>query len=158
MTLQKVCPIILRPGSFGLEFLAFRHPLAGCQIVKGTVEPGEPFAQAALRELSEESGIHLAGPMRPLGITRIRRGKPADPPIWHLFAATVQGLPQHWEHHCSDDGGLTFRFFWHPLGLPLRPAHSAFNDAIFAARAALAGHLPPRRHARFSPNSPASAE
>ena len=158
MPMQKVCPSLLRAGAFGPQILAFRHPRAGCQIIKGTVGRGEPVAQAARRELHEESGILLAGPMRPLGVARIRRGKPADRPIWHLFAATTRGLPDRWAHQCEDDGGLTFRFFWHPLGLPLRPAHCAFNDAILAARAALAGKPPPRLYAHFSPNKALAAK
>ena len=35
----------------------FRHPLAGIQLVKGTVEPSENPADAARRELFEESGL-----------------------------------------------------------------------------------------------------
>lgn len=54
---DKVCPVVLRQGNEGTEILVFRHPLAGVQLVKGTREAGESIAQAALRELAEESGI-----------------------------------------------------------------------------------------------------
>ena len=154
----KVCPVILRRAAYGPQVLAFRHPRAGHQIVKGTLEPSEAPGQAALRELFEESGIRLHRPMRPLGPVCIRRGKPADPPRWLLYAATVCGLPERWQHYCTDDGGLVFSFFWHPLALPLRPTHSAFNDAILGVRRALAHGLPPVSRASFSPARPAAPE
>jgi len=53
----KACPILLRPGSSGAKILAFRHPSAGCQLVKGTVEDGESLEAAAVREMLEEGGI-----------------------------------------------------------------------------------------------------
>lgn len=37
MRANKACPVVLR-HSTELEILAFRHPLAGLQLVKGTVE------------------------------------------------------------------------------------------------------------------------
>ncbi|MGX5266288.1 NUDIX domain-containing protein, partial [Klebsiella pneumoniae] len=58
MTLiEKVVPGVFRKINNNLEILVFRHPLAGIQIVKGTVEHQEQLEYAALRELYEESGI-----------------------------------------------------------------------------------------------------
>jgi 8-oxo-dGTP pyrophosphatase MutT (NUDIX family) len=59
MSPNKVCPVILSsiPGT---HLLLSRHPIAGVQLVKGTIEEGETPAQSALRELSEESGIASA--------------------------------------------------------------------------------------------------
>jgi len=58
MTLiEKVVPVVFREINNNLEILVFRHPLAGIQIVKGTVEHQEQLEHAALRELYEESGI-----------------------------------------------------------------------------------------------------
>ena len=37
MAVDKACPVVLRHTT-ELEVLAFRHPLAGLQLVKGTVE------------------------------------------------------------------------------------------------------------------------
>jgi len=53
---MKACPVVLRMAE-SLQILAFEHPLAGLQLVKGTVEPGEESADAAVRELFEESGV-----------------------------------------------------------------------------------------------------
>jgi 8-oxo-dGTP pyrophosphatase MutT (NUDIX family) len=54
---DKACPVVLRSPQGKCEILAFCHPLAGHQFVKGTVEAGETPAAAALRELYEEAGI-----------------------------------------------------------------------------------------------------
>ncbi|MFT3757807.1 NUDIX domain-containing protein [Thauera sp.] len=52
----KSCPVLLRrDGEVGI--LAFQHPIAGFQIVKGSIEEGESPEEAAIRELAEESGV-----------------------------------------------------------------------------------------------------
>ena len=53
---NKVCPLVFRDRALTL-LLAFRHPLEGIQLVKGTIESGEQPPEAAPRELEEESGI-----------------------------------------------------------------------------------------------------
>ena len=55
--MRKVVPVILRHHHQVLEILVFRHPLAGIQLVKGTIEQDEPYEQVAVRELFEESGL-----------------------------------------------------------------------------------------------------
>ena len=54
---RKACPVVLLRTPGRIEILAFRHPIAGCQLVKGTIEAGETIQTAAERELLEESGI-----------------------------------------------------------------------------------------------------
>ncbi|MDR2306017.1 MAG: NUDIX domain-containing protein [Paucimonas sp.] len=56
---NKACPVVLS-SSLPIRFLLFRLPLAGTQLVKGTIEHGELPREAALRELTEKSGITAA--------------------------------------------------------------------------------------------------
>ena len=53
---DKACPVVFRDSSLQ-QILAFEHPKAGLQLVKGRIEPGENARAAALRELEEEAGI-----------------------------------------------------------------------------------------------------
>lgn len=134
---RKVCPVVLR----GPAILAFRHPRAGVQLVKGSPERGERMDEAALRELREESGIRArAG--RPLPPARI--GAPGV--LWHFVLVRPPPLPDRWWHHCEDDGGHRFRFFWHPLwGAAGAGWHPVHRQALSHIRAALRRSLPSRR-------------
>lgn len=60
MTVDKACAVVLRDRGV-LEILAFEHPLAGLQLVKGSVEAGESTCATAVRELMEEAGIQEIG-------------------------------------------------------------------------------------------------
>lgn len=113
------CPVVTQ----GAALLVFRHPLAGVQLVKGGIEPGETPADAATRELAEETGAAgQAG--RGLGdSTDIHPGE-----RWHFTAVTCPALPDHWVHHCADDGGHNFAFFWTPLHTPLPSPHDPRFD------------------------------
>jgi 8-oxo-dGTP pyrophosphatase MutT (NUDIX family) len=113
--INKACPVLLRQrqntNERQLEVLAFRHPLAGLQLVKGTIEPGELPAHAALRELWEEAGIE-ARVMSQLGTQTIE----ATGQLWHFYyCAANRVLPDQWQFYTQDDGGHWFEFFWHPL-------------------------------------------
>ena len=133
----KVCPIVFRRGEAGTEVLAFRHPLAGHQFVKGTIEPGEPAHDAAIRELWEESGLRPTTPCLDLGTCRIET---ADA-MWHVFAWCAKDLPESWDHQTADGGGLCFSFLWQPIEKPFDASwHPVFHKvhAFFVPR--LASH------------------
>jgi 8-oxo-dGTP pyrophosphatase MutT (NUDIX family) len=110
-TAHKACPVLFRDASMR-QILAFKHPQAGLQLVKGRIEPGENARIAALRELEEESGISDTGIVEDLGVWNSEyKGH-----VWSLQLCTFKPrLPDHWTHHCVDDGGFDFNFFWHDV-------------------------------------------
>jgi 8-oxo-dGTP pyrophosphatase MutT (NUDIX family) len=57
---RKVTAFITRGRGAGAQLLVFRHGASGVQVPAGTVEEGESFQDAALREAGEETG--LTGP------------------------------------------------------------------------------------------------
>jgi 8-oxo-dGTP pyrophosphatase MutT (NUDIX family) len=123
---RKACPVLVRRTARGLEVLAFHHPLAGTQLVKGTIEPGETIEDAAVRELREESGI-VATAISYLGT--LEMCEPAQE--WHLVICEAGSLPEGWRHRTSDGGGLDFSFFWHPLQRePDASWHPVFKRAL----------------------------
>ena len=125
---ERVCPLIFRSGTAGLEILAFRHPNAGLQIVKGGLQRGETPAAAAMRELREESGIAQA-PLKDAGPFDVAGAS------WHFFWAILTGLPDRWAHDTEDDLDHVFQFFWHALDDPMtRDWHPIFHEAVDHAR------------------------
>ncbi len=150
----KVCPIVLRRTGSAIEILAFEHPLAGRQLVKGTIELGESIEAAALRELNEESGIKSATVVRALGIWH----SGFEGQVWAFVECkTNQTLPESWVHHAPDDGGQSFRFSWHPLAASpassqwhsvfrgaLAFIHNALGQAVWVSGRRADSRLPPR--------------
>ena len=123
----KACPVVLRNTKHSKEILVFRHPLAGIQLVKGTVEKEESIPDAALRELKEESGIRAASIIRNLGSWQATDNEQT----WHFFICEVPKLPNTWKHFTKDDGGHEFSFFWHPLKEPTSSEwHPIFVKAL----------------------------
>lgn len=135
MLANKACPVVLRRQG-ALEILAFRHPLAGLQLVKGTREPGESTSAAALRELAEEAGLEGLA-LRPLGLWQCA----LTGQTWAFHECQVaDGLPEAWSHFCTDDSGHLFRFFWHPLASePSDEWHPLFQGALAYLRQQLLG-------------------
>jgi 8-oxo-dGTP pyrophosphatase MutT (NUDIX family) len=123
---QKACPVVTRTAGGRIEVLAFRHPIAGYQLVKGTVEIGETIHRAAERELLEEAGI--AGIANDyFGVVRME--KPAQE--WHFILCRTGPLKEAWTHRTTDGGGLVFDFFWHPLAdHPNENWHRMFKRAL----------------------------
>jgi len=126
---------VLRERNYRTEVLLFEHPLAGTQLVKGTIEPGESASEAAARELAEESGVQAAGAIFDLGTWE---HCPAGQ-VWHFREVRVeQDLPETWSHFTKDGGGQTFRFLWHPLYAPAPPGcHPVYVAALAFLRAQL---------------------
>ena len=128
MRTPKAVPVVLRRAPQGVEILVFAHPLAGVQIVKGTVEAGESVNEAAVRELAEESGIRNSQCARDLGTwEECPMGQ-----VWHFREMIVeQELPDEWSYFTQDGGGHLFTFAWHPLhGGPPSDCHPVFVKAL----------------------------
>jgi 8-oxo-dGTP pyrophosphatase MutT (NUDIX family) len=127
MSPNKACPVILSCIA-GPRILLFRHPLAGVQLVKGTIESGETPAEAALRELSEEAGIDDASVVSDLGCWNAGHLEQ----VWSFqLCHTPAPLPEQWTHQTLDDHGHAFSFFWAPLdGLPIADCHPVFRQAL----------------------------
>lgn len=128
---DKACPVVFRDSSMR-QILAFEHPEAGLQIVKGSIEPGENARAAALRELAEESGITGTDIARDLGTWNSEH----DDHVWSLQLCTyAPTLPESWTHHCPDDGGQELRFFWHDFHAePNDRWAPQFREALAAIR------------------------
>ena len=128
MAPNKACAVILRKSIQGTELLVFAHPIAGIQLIKGSIEPGESGAQAALRELEEEAGVSDATVIRHLGVWH----SGFEGQVWSFsLCAPTSPLPDAWVHHAADDGGHLFRFFWHPLAAaPTNQWHPLFQRAL----------------------------
>ena len=124
---EKACAIVLRLKNDKPEVLAFVHPSAGKQFVKGTIEAGESPLQAAIRELREESGLQPDMPLISIGTLPIGDSHQR----WHFFKCMSLGLPENWSHQTEDDFGHKFAFFWHPLRKPLdQDWHPNFHEAF----------------------------
>jgi 8-oxo-dGTP pyrophosphatase MutT (NUDIX family) len=125
---QKVCPVVIRKRNGKQEVLVFRHPLAGIQLVKGTVENGEIVQDAALRELAEESGIDKVSAIEFKGVWHVE----TENQIWHFYFCEVEThLPESWNFFANDDGGLNFEFFWFDLTeKPCNEWHFVYQNAL----------------------------
>ena len=97
---QTSCGVIVTDGDRVLLGHATRSPR--WDIPKGTAEPGENFAEAAVRELREETGL-LAPPevLVPLGVHSYLRGKDLA-----LFAWKLRQLPDPKSLTCASHFAL----------------------------------------------------
>lgn len=112
---EVACPVALHLDGVPRRIAAFEHPLAGLQLVKGGIRPGERPEQAAARELFEESGLETRAAIFLGDSTGIDAGT-----RWHFSLCRLAGpLRDRWQHLCADDGGHLFRFFWLDLDAPL---------------------------------------
>ncbi len=127
---DKVCPLVLRKQN--REILLFKHPLAGVQLVKGTVEPFDcDFFSAAKRELAQESGIELVNHTTYLGVWE----SGFQEQLWHFVLCECEALPENWVFHTQDDGGHDFEFFWHEVANDISSrAHPVFQRALEQVR------------------------
>ena len=104
---RKACPVVLRRTADRIEILAFRHPLAGCQLVKGTIEVEETIQHAAERELHEETGVE-GGKLQEFGTF----GDPGrDPRGWSVTVAYFTLLAWERFHTRAADDAAEVKWF-----------------------------------------------
>ena len=139
-TTAKAVPILLRKTSAETEILVFRHPLAGVQLVKGSIEAGEAVEGAAIRELCEEAGLCATAVVGDLGVWMNTYASQE----WHLqLVRQRHELPDCWDFRTDDGGGLTFSFFWHRLDADgTAEWHPMYREALAVIRARLRDGAP----------------
>ncbi len=146
---HKAAAVVVRTTAYGPELLVFRHPLAGVQIPKGSIESGESPADAAVRELAEESGILAGRVIRHVGWHQFEVGEdatndePRETQIWHTFLIAADAERRDsWSHQASGseiEERLVFEFFWLTLADArniVAPRYVASIDFVATAIAA----------------------
>ncbi|MBB5295536.1 NUDIX domain-containing protein [Deinococcus metallilatus] len=112
---KVVCVVVDGP-----RVLVFEHedaPEAGMQLPAGGVEPGETPAEAAVRELREESGLNLSGPQHVISYRwEAQLPERFTRQVCHAFAfASPSHLPTTWNRQAD---GHPFAFRWARLEQP----------------------------------------
>ena len=134
---RKVYAYITNQG----RLLVFTHtdfPEAGIQVPGGTLEPGEPPEEGALREAQEETGLASLEMVALLGE---RRRDLSDIGLDEVHHRTFYHLrcpgnpPERWQHlesHRSDGIAepLLFQFFWAPLPDGVPPLIAGLGDLL----------------------------
>jgi 8-oxo-dGTP pyrophosphatase MutT (NUDIX family) len=132
--IDKACPVVIRENKGFSEILAFKHPLAGSQLVKGTIEVGESQEEACERELFEESGL-IGKAVKNLGTW----DSGFEGQVWRFCIMKLEESPQDsWTYHCADDNGHDFKFFWQRLDVELdNDWHPLFKNTLAFIQKAL---------------------
>lgn len=140
---------MIREGTEGPEVLAFDHPLAGTQLPKGTLEPGEDPLHGVLRELNEETGLSSVEHVRHVGQWTRYAGAGLDENgelqrhDWDVFLLRpVEEPPASWNHVASGstaEAGKEFRCRWLPVNDAVAgKLHPLFSEVMVMLRDAIA--------------------
>ncbi|MEZ4647322.1 MAG: NUDIX domain-containing protein [Candidatus Eisenbacteria bacterium] len=136
---HKACPCVLRTGRGRAEILVFRHPLAGIQVPKGTVEDAEAIDDAVLRELREETGVTCARIESKIGEFDRHVGAGEDEGgelerhVWHVYHVSTDEERPRWTHRPTGGGvesKFEFECFWHRLGDSDPGFHPVFRRVL----------------------------
>lgn len=123
----RVAVYVVRGHGEGAQVLVFDHvdhPEAGTQVPGGGVDPGETLDEAARRELFEETGLTVEGPLRALAAEHTDVDVPPGEQLSVFFEARSEEPRNLWEHTVTGglgpaspggDVGLRFRCYFVPL-------------------------------------------
>lgn len=143
MVAQKAYAYVLRTGSGGAEVIVFTHrdfPEAGVQVPKGSIEPGETPAAAAVREVAEEVGLRGLVLLGQVGSDRWRDAA-GNEQERHFFAfAAPADAPDAWEHQvrsAGEDDGLVFCCAFVPVAEAARTLIHGHADVLAPAASLL---------------------
>lgn len=108
----------------GDRLLVFRqpdYPTWGVQVPGGSIEPGENYDLAVLREVFEETGLRDVKIVSYLGsLFTARPEHMRELHCYHL--ATTTPIDEQWRHYemhsTSRVGPIAFDFFWVPIKNP----------------------------------------
>jgi 8-oxo-dGTP pyrophosphatase MutT (NUDIX family) len=145
---QVVC-YVTRTTPAGEELIVFEHAYddparpSGVQVPAGTIQPFESMPDAAVREVTEETGLGGLTYIGELGAIELGPGDADGPSVRNFvrLAAPAADEPVEgersrvWEHAVTGDGadaGMIFRCRWEalPLGLELAGDQGAFLDGL----------------------------
>ncbi len=108
----------------GDRLLVFRqpdYPTWGTQVPGGSIEAGENYETAVIREVLEETGLEDVRMVSYLGsMFTARPDHMRELHCYHLMLA--KPAPETWRHYelhsTSRVGPIAFDFFWMPMGNP----------------------------------------
>ena len=111
--IRKATAVVIRGTGEARELLVFEHARTGFQLPAGTVEEGESFDAAAVRELAEETGLTDVTLHSELGFLDETSGA-GNRFHRHIFHFEPKGpVEERWDYPC--DCGDEITLFWAPL-------------------------------------------
>ena len=120
---KKVYAYILKKIQGRWHLLVFEHmdfPKAGIQVPGGTVEEGESVAEAAVREVKEETGLQKVELLKELGVSyhdMRYHGLPAVHERHYFHFRALESPNAYWIGYEADPsdgspGPIALKFYW----------------------------------------------
>lgn len=141
---RRVVCYVTRTTPHGDQLLVFEHAdddpsdPSGLQVPAGTMLPFESVADAAVREVAEETGLSDLEYVDQIGAQELALYDEGGPVVINVLRLVARGNSSgepvedraEWDHVVTGEGadaGLTFRCRWEPLPLGLELAGGQGN-------------------------------